>query len=86
MEKFTDLPNIGKVNAQKLITSGIATVEDFLALGAKESFLKVRQAADPDACLHMLLALAGAERGIKKKDLPADVAADLKAFFNSITM
>ena len=86
MERLRDLPNLGKVNEEKLITSDIATVEDFMKLGAKESFIKVRQSADPDACMHMLLALAGAEMGIKKKELPPAVVADLKEFFKYVTM
>ena len=49
MENLTVLPNIGKVIAQNLTKSGIATVNDFMNAGAKEAFIKIRLSADPNA-------------------------------------
>jgi len=86
VENFMDLPNIGKVNAGKLVASGITTVEEFMNIGAKEAFIKIRQSTDPGLCMSALLALAGAEMGIKKKELPEDIVADLREFFGSVTI
>ena len=84
MEKLMDLPNIGKVTAQNLIASGVNTVEDFLNIGAKASYIKVRQSADPSAWINVLLGLVGAEMGIKKKEIPSDIVNEMKEFFKSI--
>jgi predicted flap endonuclease-1-like 5' DNA nuclease len=42
MKSLTDLPNIGKVLAGKLIEAGIITPEDLVSLGAKQAFSMIR--------------------------------------------
>lgn len=59
---------------------GIHTEQDLRSVGAKQAWLKT-QVIDPSACIHRLLALEGAIRGVKKAELPTDVEADLKAFY-----
>jgi DNA transformation protein len=41
MKSLTDLPNIGKVLAGKLIEAGIKTPDDLFDLGAEEAFLRI---------------------------------------------
>ena len=80
MGELSKLPNIGKVVEQQLKRVGILTEENLKEAGAKEAWLKI-QAIDSTACIHRLLALEGAIRGIPKTELPEDVKADLKTFY-----
>lgn len=80
MGGLSELPNIGKVVEGQLEQVGIHTEEDLRSVGAKQAWLKIQE-IDPSACIHRLLALEGAIRGVKKAELPADVKADLKEFY-----
>jgi DNA transformation protein and related proteins len=71
--------NIGKVVAARLEEVGISTLEELKAVGSKQAFLRL-QTVDSGACLHELMALEGAIRGIRKYSLPEEVKADLKQF------
>ena len=84
MERLTDLPNIGPVLAANLERIGVTTPEQLRALSAETAFLRIRAQVDPTACLHQLEALAGAEAGVKKKELPERRKAELKAFFRGL--
>ena len=64
----------------QLIQVGIETTEALREIGAKAAWLKIQE-IDPSACIHRLLALEGAIRGVKKSMLPDAVKADLKAFY-----
>lgn len=77
---LSDLPNIGTVLEDLLARAGVATPESLREMGSREAWLRIR-AVDPSACLHTLLALEGAVRGIRKKDLPDAVRAELRKFF-----
>lgn len=63
---------------------GITTEAELKTVGAKQAWLKI-QSIDETACIHRLLALEGAIRGVKKTELPAEVKADLKEFYMSIS-
>ncbi len=80
MGELAKLPNIGKTVEEQLNQVGIFTEEDLKAAGAKEAWLKI-QGIDDSACIHRLLALEGAIRGVKKTVLPEDVKAELKEFY-----
>lgn len=80
MDPLSTLPNIGKTVAQQLREVGIATPEALRETGAKNAWLKI-QAIDDSACIHRLMALEGAIRGVKKTMLPDDIKADLKKFY-----
>lgn len=82
MGQLSCLPNIGKVVEEQLNAIGIKTTEQLVQTGAENAWLKI-QAIDSSACIHRLLALEGAIRGIKKTDIPAERKAELKAFYNS---
>lgn len=80
MERLSRLPNIGKVIEKQLNQVGIFTEDDLKTIGPKQAWLKIQE-IDPSACIHRLLALEGAARGVKKNALPDDVKADLKEFY-----
>ncbi len=79
MAKLTDLPNIGPHAAEQLAQVGIETVEDLLAAGAEQAWLKM-QTVDPGVCLHQLYALEGAVQGVPKKELDPARKQQLKEF------
>lgn len=85
MEKLTDLPNIGPVLAGQLEKAGIPSPKALREAGSREAWLRI-QTADPSACIHRLLSLEGAVRGIKKAQLPPSVKADCKAFYEAHKM
>lgn len=80
MGELSGLPNIGMVVEEQLNQVGIVTKEDLKSVGAKQAWLKI-QTIDEKACIHRLLALEGAIRGVKKVALSDDVKADLKEFY-----
>lgn len=81
MGELSKLPNIGEVVEEQLNQVGITTYEQLQEIGSKQAWLKI-QSIDPSACIHRLYSMEGAIRGIKKTQLPADVKADLKDFYN----
>ena len=80
MGELSNLPNIGKVVEEQLMQVGIHSAEELKRVGAKDAWLRI-QAIDESACIHRLMALEGAIRGVKKSMLPDEVKADLKAFY-----
>lgn len=80
--ELTGLPNIGTVLAENLRRVGITSAEELRAAGACEAWLRIRTQVDPGACFHQLTALAGAEMGLSKKELPPERKAELRAFFD----
>ena len=80
MGELSSLPNIGKTVEEQLIKVGISTADELRAVGAKTAWLKI-QKIDDSACIHRLMALEGAIRGVKKTMLPEEVKADLKEFY-----
>ena len=82
MSNLTELPNIGKTLVQQLEDIGIHTAQELVDLGSRDAWRRI-QANDPSACYHRLCALEGAIRGIRWHDLPTDLKADLKDFYQS---
>ena len=80
--ELTELPNIGPVLAENLRRVGVASAEDLRTVCACEAWLRIRTRVDSGACFHQLTALAGAELGIPKKELPPERKAALRAFFD----
>ena len=81
---LTDLPNVGLKLAENLRRVGLEPPEDFRK--AREAFLRIRAQVDPTACFHQLTALAGAELGVPKKAIPAEEKAELRAFFDNLSI
>lgn len=80
MGELSSLPNIGKVVEEQLMQVGVDSEEELKRIGAREAWLRIQQ-IDESACIHRLMALEGAIRGVKKSMLPDEVKADLKAFY-----
>ena len=72
MGELATLPNIGKTVEAQLIQVGITSADELRRIGAKEAWLKIQE-IDESACIHRLLALEGAIRGVKKTMLPDEV-------------
>jgi len=82
MGELSKLHNIGKTVEEQLIRVGISSVDELKKIGAKKSWLMIRE-IDRSACINRLMALEGALRGIKKTLLPDEVKADLKEFYKA---
>lgn len=80
MGELSKLQNIGSVVEEQLNAVGITTFDQLKAMGSKQAWLKI-QSIDSSACIHRLLALEGAIRGVKKARLPEDVKEELRAFY-----
>ena len=80
MGELSKLPNIGKTVEEQLLQVGITTAEELKRTGAKAAWLKIQE-IDETACIHRLLALEGAIRGVKKSLLPEEIKADLREFY-----
>ncbi len=83
MKALTELPNIGKVLAQKLTEVGINTPDELISTGSENAFIRIRT-VDPEACIDMLYALEGAVQGIRWHSLPSSRKEELTAFFRQI--
>ena len=82
MGELSDLPNIGKTVEKQLIQAGIGSSEELKRVGAKSAWIRIQE-IDESACIHRLMALEGAVRGVKKTMLPDEVKADLREFYQS---
>ena len=80
MGELSKLPNIGKTVEEQLGQVGIHTEDKLKEIGAKAAWLRI-QIIDESACIHRLMALEGAIRGVKKTMLPDEVKTDLKRFY-----
>jgi DNA transformation protein and related proteins len=78
---LTQLPNIGKVVAEKLIQAGITTPDELKAIGSEQAFIRL-QTIDETACFCMLQGLEGAVQGIRWHNLPKERKEELKQFFH----
>ena len=80
MGELSKLPNIGKTVEEQLLQAGVTTAGELKSTGAKAAWLKIQE-IDETACIHRLLALEGAIRGVKKSLLPDEIKADLREFY-----
>ena len=81
MGELSKLPNIGKEVESQLNKVGIFTYDELKNIGTEQAWLKIQE-IDASACIHRLLALEGAIRGVKKTALPQERKANLKDFYN----
>ena len=80
MGELSKLPNIGKAVEEQLMLIGIRSVDELKRTGSKAAWPKIQE-IDESACINHLMALEGAIRGVKKNQLPDDIKADLKDFY-----
>lgn len=81
IENLTQMKNIGKVVAEKLIQVGITTPEELCAIGSERAFIRL-QTVDETACFSMLQGLEGAIQGIRWHNLPKERKEELKEFLH----
>ena len=81
IENLTQMKNIGKVVAEKLIQVGITTPEELCAIGSEQAFIRL-QTVDETACFSMLQGLEGAIQGIRWHNLPKEQKEELKEFLH----
>jgi len=79
--ELTQMPNIGKVVAEKLIHVGITTPEALRSVGSEQAFIRI-QTIDDTACFCMLQGLEDAIQGIRWHNLPKERKEELKQFFH----
>jgi DNA transformation protein and related proteins len=73
------LPNIGKILAEKLIQVGISAPEELYATGTERTYIMLRE-IDETACFSELQAIEGAIQGIRWHNLPKERKEELKEF------
>jgi DNA transformation protein and related proteins len=81
--ELTNLPNIGKTLAGKLIKAGISTPNDLIKTGSENAMIRIKT-IDIEACLNMLFALEGAIQGIRWHNLEENRKTELKEFYNRL--
>ncbi len=81
IKDLTQMENIGKVVAEKLIQVGITTPEELCAVGSEQAFIRL-QTIDETACFSMLQALEGAVQGMRWHNLPKERKEELKVFLH----
>jgi DNA transformation protein len=79
IDTLTQLPNIGKVVAEKLCQVGITTPEELYAIGTEQTFIRLLS-IDETACFSELQAIEGAIQGIRWHNLPKERKEELKEF------
>lgn len=82
MGELSRLPNIGKAVEEQLNQVNINTYDQLKKTGSKQAWLRIKE-IDDSACIHRLYALEGAIRNMKKSELPSEVKAELKEFYNT---
>ncbi len=78
MSTLEDMPNIGKVLADRLRAAGVKDEAGLMKIGDAAAFLRIRAELPEDACTHTRLALAGAVRGVRWHTLDEDLRKRLK--------
>jgi DNA transformation protein and related proteins len=75
--------NIGSTLSDKLLSSGINSIDQLRSVGSEDAFIRIRT-IDPTACLNMLYALEGAIMDIRWHDLEISRKNELKDFFDRL--
>ena len=84
MKSLTELPNIGKTLAEKLITAGINNYKELIETGSENAIIKLATIENSCVCINMLYALEGAIQGIRWHDLDRERKQELLEFFNML--
>lgn len=79
MSELTTLRNIGKEMEKKLTSVGIDSAEKLTELGAKQAFVKLKEAY-PSVCLVHLYTLEGAIHDTEYNCLSEEKKKELKEF------
>lgn len=83
MSDLTERINIGKDTAAKLIQVGINSVDQLIALGTEQAFIRL-QSLDAGACLSLLYGIDGAISNTKWNKISTERKQELKTFHKQI--
>ena len=81
--QLSQMPNIGKVLADRLSEVGIDPPKKLKLIGSESAFIRLKT-VDSGACLSMLCALEGAIQGIRWHDLDIVRKTELKTFLKTL--
>ena len=84
MKSLSDLPNIGKELAEKLMFANILIPDELKFIGSKKAFMRIKTIYPDEACINMLYAFEGAIQGIRWHQLDLDTKTDLLDFYHSL--
>jgi len=81
---LSDLPNIGKTLAEKLVKIGINNSIDLKIKGSEAAIISISTLENNGVCLNMLYALDGAIQGVRWHYLTKERKEELKQFYNQL--
>jgi DNA transformation protein and related proteins len=84
MKDLTNLPNIGKTLAEKLIRIGVTNEKQLKEMGSENAIIKISTIENNGICINMLYALEGAIQGIRWHGLDIDRKQELKEFYRQL--
>ncbi|MFC2121195.1 TfoX/Sxy family protein [Bacteroidota bacterium] len=84
MNELTNLPNIGKTLAKKLIQAGINSPDELKNIGAENAIIRLKTIDNAGVCINMLYALEGAIQNIRWHGLSQNRKNELNEFYNLI--
>ncbi|MPN65043.1 hypothetical protein SDC9_212822 [bioreactor metagenome] len=82
MGGLTEMANIGVKLEEQLVAVGIMSPKELMAVGSREAWLRIKKTT-PSARIMLLLALEGAVRGIRWRDLDEQTKNQLKLFYQN---
>ncbi|MBK7627339.1 MAG: TfoX/Sxy family protein [Bacteroidales bacterium] len=82
MKSLTELPNIGKTLADKLIAAGINNDKELIETGSENAIIRLATIENSGVCINMLYALEGAIQGIRWHNLDRERKQELLEFYN----
>ena len=83
MAALTSMMNIGKEMERKLVSVGIGSAEELMAVGAKPAYARLK-AAYPNVCLVHLYTLEGAVSHTEYNGLSEEKKKELKQFSDTL--
>ncbi len=81
MKSLTDLPNIGRILADKLNEIGITNEQELKETGSENAIIRIDTIENSGVCINMLYALEGAIQGIRWHILSNEKKQELKEFY-----
>ncbi len=81
MNNLNDIPNIGKVLANKLVEAGIHNEDELRNTGTEQSFILLSALENSEPCINMLYAIEGAIKGIRWHSLSEERKTELREFY-----
>ena len=81
MKTLSDLPNIGKILADKLNMIGIKNEQELKEMGSENAIIKIATIENSGVCINLIYALEGAIQGIRWHGLDDERKQELREFY-----